>query len=161
MLIEELSSIGLVDAGEKLGLAPQAPREPVRAVVGKVRCHGINDDDDGVTQLGKVLEVIRAQLHHAQVFGEDVHLAGVDPEGRGRVGTESCRGDQEQHDYGAGAALDTSHPGRGKAAEILVDGANQRSKAGLGGLGGHVTQGSTGPRSAIVRKAAHRARCRI
>ena len=123
--------------------------------------HGINDDHDGVTQLGKVIEVIRAQLHHAQVFGKDVHLAGVDPEGRGRVGTECCRGDHEQHDHGAGAALNTRHQCRGKTAEILVDGAYQRSKAGLGRLKGHVTQGSAGPHSAIVRETARRARCRI
>ncbi len=55
MLVEELSPIGLVNTGKWPGLGPQALRKSVGAVMGKVRCYGIDDDDNWVTQTRKVL----------------------------------------------------------------------------------------------------------
>ncbi len=150
MLVEEFSAVGLIDCRENLWLALQTLCERARAVVREVRGRRVDHHDDGVAQLGKVVEIVRAKLHDAQVLGEDVDLAGVDTESGGCVGPEChCEGERKRN-HGTSATLNTGYQRRGEAAERLVDRAYLGSKAGLGRLGAHVTQGSAGPHGALA-----------
>ncbi len=148
MLVEERAAVRLVDLREQLRSRPQPGGELARAVVGEIRRHRVQHHDDGIPQLREVLEVSRPQLHDPQVLGEYVALAGVDAQGRRRVGAEPRRGDEEHDDDRDGVTLGAADPGRGEATEQRVDGAGGRPASGLGRPGGCLAQGSGDPHGA-------------